>query len=143
MPGLTELWGGWIERLLRTRWRPASRTARAGERAAWNELRRRGYGLIGRNVCLRSGEVDILCTAPDGRTVVIVEVKASAVGSSGPPPETRVGADKTRTLLAIAGELGRRPALQNRRFRIDIVGVDLAGSGRPAVRVFEDAVRAN
>jgi putative endonuclease len=75
--------------------------ARSGEDAAVALLVERGYQIIGRNVRLPGGEIDVV--ARDGETIVFVEVKArqshrygSALGA--------VDARKRRTLRKIAAE---------------------------------------
>jgi len=122
------------------RWRPASDTARAGERAAARKLKRHGYRILARNLRLKAGEADLVCIAPDRRTVVVVEVKARKAGAAGPPPETRVGSKKARKLKQVARELMRRKGLTNRPVRIDVVGVDLRENKRPAVRIYMNAI---
>ena len=47
-----------------------------GERVAAKWLKKQRYKVIGRNVHVGVGEADIVCVAPDRRTIVIVEVKA-------------------------------------------------------------------
>jgi putative endonuclease len=54
---------------------------RAGEDAAAALLEAHGYRIVGRNVRLPGGEIDII--ARDGDTVVFVEVKARASASYG------------------------------------------------------------
>jgi len=75
--------------------------ARSGEDAAVALLVERGYEIVGRNVRMPGGEIDVV--ARDGATIVFVEVKArqsrrygSAVGA--------VDARKRRTLRKLAAE---------------------------------------
>ena len=75
--------------------------ARSGEDAAIALLLERGYEIVGRNVRMPGGEIDVV--ARDGATIVFVEVKArrshrygSAVGA--------VDARKRRTLRKLAAE---------------------------------------
>lgn len=75
--------------------------ARDGEDAAVALLLEEGYEIVGRNVRMPGGEIDVV--ARDGSTVVFVEVKArhsqrfgSALGS--------VDARKQRTLRKLAAE---------------------------------------
>jgi putative endonuclease len=75
--------------------------ARNGEDAAVALLVERGYQIVGRNVRLPGGEIDVV--ARDGETIVFVEVKArqshrygSALGA--------VDARKRRTLRKLAAE---------------------------------------
>jgi putative endonuclease len=75
--------------------------ARSGEDAAIALLVERGYEIVGRNIRMPGGEIDVV--ARDGATIVFVEVKArqshrygSAVGA--------VDARKRRTLRKLAAE---------------------------------------
>jgi len=49
------------------------RTGSGGERAAGRYLRANGYRILKRNLRTPVGEVDLLCLAPDRRTIVLVE----------------------------------------------------------------------
>jgi putative endonuclease len=112
---------------------------RRGERAAARHLRRRGYRVLGRNVRLPGGEVDLVALAPDRRTVVVVEVKTRAADSAIPAEESVTGA-KRRKLLDLTERLIARNAWTDRPVRIDVVAVAWRRRGRPSIRHFEDAV---
>jgi putative endonuclease len=56
-----------------------------GEDFAARYLKRLGYHIVGRQVDLRVGELDII--AVDGRTVVFVEVKTRSTAGAGTPAE--------------------------------------------------------
>ncbi|HYE01799.1 MAG TPA: YraN family protein [Phycisphaerales bacterium] len=117
---------------------------RNGERRAARFLRRAGYRVAGRNVRVVAGEADLVCVAPDRRTIVVVEVKTRMVpeGARGaPPPEASVHARKRRKLLAVARCLAARPAWRGRPVRIDVVAVDWPPTGPPVIRHYVDAVR--
>jgi putative endonuclease len=92
-----------------------------GETVAAIHLRRAGYRLIRRNLGRRFGEVDLLAEAPDRRTIVIVEVKATV--SEHPPPEVHVNPTKQRKLAALAPMVVRSLGLADRPVRFDVVGV--------------------
>ncbi len=94
---------------------------RRGETVAAVHLRRAGYRLLRRNLGRRFGEVDLLAEAPDRRTVVIVEVKATV--SENPPPEVHVNPAKQRKLAALAPMIVRSLGLADRPVRFDVVGV--------------------
>lgn len=105
-------------------------------------LRRNRYKVIGRNVRTGLGEADIVCLAPDRRTLVIVEVKARRIAPAGHPrPEESVGAHKQQKLRLVARAIAQRPGLDGRPVRIDVIGVDLPPRGRAVVRHRESAVR--
>ena len=92
----------------------------AGEDRAVALLRERGYEIVGRNVRLPGGEIDVV--ARDGATVVFVEVKArdsrrfgSALGA--------VDARKRQTLRKLAAEWLQLFAPQSCA-RFDVVAAD-------------------
>jgi putative endonuclease len=72
---------------------------RSGEDVAVALLEARGYRIVGRNVRLPGGEIDVI--ARDGDTVVFVEVKARAGNSYGSAVHA-VDPRKRSTLRAIA-----------------------------------------
>jgi putative endonuclease len=114
-----------------------------GERVAARHLKQHGYRVLGRNLRLAGGEIDILAEAPDRRTIVIVEVKSGYVpgGSAGGDPnhspvrpEEHVNTAKRRKLTGLALEAARRFKLHHRPIRFDVIGVDLVKGGEPRVR---------
>jgi putative endonuclease len=74
---------------------------RAGERAAAELLKTRGYEVIGTGFAARRGEIDLVCRR--GRDLVLVEVKTRTTHAFGTPLEA-VGTRKRRALLAAAAE---------------------------------------
>lgn len=112
----------------------------AGERAARRALRAKGYTFVEANVLTASGEADLLMIGPDGRTVIIVEVKARSLRNDADGaraqsrnPEAALTAKKRTKLYRVAQEIVRDRGLQGRPVRIDLVAVDLAprsGVGR-------------
>ena len=74
---------------------------RAGERAAAELLKRRGYEVIGTGFAARRGEIDLICRRGD--ELVVVEVKTRTSHAFGTPLEA-VGSRKRRALLAAAAE---------------------------------------
>ncbi len=99
---------------------------RAGEDAAVEALRARGYRILARNVRLRRGELDVV--AADGGTIVFVEVKARRTAAYGTPAEA-VGPRKRRTLLALASAYLARRSLVGRPCRFDIAEVWVTPGG--------------
>jgi putative endonuclease len=138
-------------------------TGRSGERAGVQHLKRSGYRILGRNLRSRLGEIDILALTPEGRTLVVVEVKATALrapaaGDCGgvlPPspggavqapaaserilPEMHVNHAKQRKLAALASHWSRRLRLTHLPVRFDVIGVDLPAKGKPVIRHYEGA----
>lgn len=91
--------------------------------------------MLGRNVEAGVGEADLVCLAPDRRTIVIVEVKTRR-GGAGFAPETAIGAAKRRKLEQVARALIKRKRWQDRPVRIEAVAVEWPERGRPIVRRF-------
>ncbi|MEQ9461041.1 MAG: YraN family protein [Phycisphaeraceae bacterium] len=116
---------------------------RAGERVAEQHLRRQGYRVLGRNVRVAGGELDLVVEAPDRRTIVIIEVKSSAsTTASRWRPEARVGHDKQQQLRRLAQSLVKQRSLTDRPLRIDIIAVERPPVGEPVIRHHENAVTA-
>lgn len=112
---------------------------RAGERAAARLLRRAGYRILGRNVRVRIGEADIVCVAPDRRTIVVVEVKTRRTAAASPgttwlPPEASVHRRKRAKLISVTRYLARANGWTSRPLRIDVIGVEWPPRGRPVLR---------
>jgi putative endonuclease len=93
---------------------------RAGEDAAAALLEAHGYRIVGRNVRLPGGEIDII--ARDGETVVFVEVKARATGTFGSAAGA-VDARKRAKLRATAADW-LQIAAPRARARFDVVTFD-------------------
>jgi putative endonuclease len=139
-----------LRRLVRTRRAdeaPHIRAGREGERLAARHLRTLGWRVLGRNLRLPMGEIDILAEepAPGGPTIVLVEVKARVdqPGVARPPPEAAITLKKQRTLRAMLAYLRRVNGWTARAARIDVVAVDLpcpGVPGPPALRHYRDAV---
>jgi putative endonuclease len=74
---------------------------RAGEKAAADLLRKRGYEIIGAGFLARRGEIDLVCRR--GNVLVVVEVKTRTSDAFGTPLEA-VGSRKRRALMSAAAE---------------------------------------
>jgi putative endonuclease len=92
---------------------------RAGERAAADFLRARGYEIVGAGFLARRGELDLVCRR--GRDLVVVEVKTRAGDAFGTPFEA-VGSRKRRSLMAAAAEY-RALAEWRGPIRFAVVGI--------------------
>ncbi|MEM6256959.1 MAG: YraN family protein [Planctomycetota bacterium] len=111
-----------------------------GERLAEQHLKKQGYKTVARNLRSRLGEIDLLMLGPDGRLLVIVEVKtARADRQSSVPPELRVGKEKQRKIASLAAKLIAKHSLTSRPIRFDVVGVDLHNDRAPEVRHYMGA----
>ena len=99
---------------------------RAGEKAAADLLKRRGYEVVGTGFRARRGELDLICRR--GPELVVVEVKTRTDEAFGTPAEA-VGTRKRRALMAAAAEY-RALAGWRGRIRYAIVGLTLGRMAR-------------
>ena len=104
---------------------------RRAERLVAIRLELSGWRLLGRNVRLPSGELDIV--ALDGSTLVFVEVKAGRAGATVGPerPAHAVGRRKQLKLRRLAREwiAERRGPSGVSGYRFDVVGVSFGLDG--------------
>jgi putative endonuclease len=107
------------------------RLGRRAEDLVAARLERSGWRLVGRNVRLPSGELDIV--ALDTSTLVFVEVKAGRAGTTiGPElPAHAVGRRKQLKLRRLAREwiAERRGPSGVAGYRFDVVGVRFGPDG--------------
>ncbi len=110
---------------------------RAGEAAALDAYRARGFRLLARNWRSALGELDLVLEK--GGVLVFCEVKARS-GSGLGGGYAAVTHRKRRKLSALAEAFlaGRRVA-DDVRVRFDVASVDLGRAGGPDVYIFEDA----
>jgi len=109
-----------------------------GERAAEHWLRRQGYRIVERNLHVGRDEVDIAAMAPDGRTLVIVEVKTRMADEI--LPEEQVGPAKQRRLVRLAAKLSQQERFRGCGVRFDVIAVVWAeGARKPIIRHHEGA----
>ncbi len=102
-----------------------ARLGRAAEEAAARYLEARGWRILGRNVRVGRGELDLIVRR--GPVLAFVEVKARRTRSCG-APEDAVDAAKRRQVARLAELwLAARPWAMGgvRDVRFDIVAVDL------------------
>src|SRR5258705_5087265 len=107
---------------------------RAGEKAAADLLKRRGYEVVGTGFRARRGELDLICRR--GADLVIVEVKTRTDDSFGTPAEA-VGLRKRRALMAAAAEY-RALASWRGTIRYAIVGLTTNSEGAFDAELIED-----
>jgi len=107
------------------------RLGRRAEELVAERLERGGWRLVGRNVRLPSGELDIV--ALDGSTLVFIEVKAGRSDSMHGPerPAHAVGRRKQLKLRRLAREwiAERRGPSGVLGYRFDVVGVSFGPDG--------------
>lgn len=112
----------------------AARLAKLGEWFARWLYRARGYRIVGRNVRVGGGEIDLV--ARRGRTLVIAEVKTRQSRAAGEGWEA-VGREKQQRLIRLAEMLlarEQRPV----QVRFDVVSLHWTG-WRFATRVISNA----
>lgn len=107
---------------------------RAGEKAAADLLRARGYTIVGAGFLARRGELDLVCRR--GRELVVVEVKTRTGDGFGSPLEA-VGPRKRRALQAAAAEY-RALAEWRGPIRYAVVGVEPDTGGHLHAELIED-----
>lgn len=107
---------------------------RAGEKAAADLLRRRGYEVVGAGFLARRGELDLVCRR--GKDLVVVEVKTRSDDTFGTPLEA-VGSRKRRALMAAAAEY-RALAGWRGPIRYAVVGLTLKPGGGFTSELIED-----
>jgi putative endonuclease len=130
-----------VRRLLRRllgRWSGGLALGERGERLAARWLRRRGYRILHRNYAIGRDEADLVAVDPDGRTLVIVEVKTRA-SAAGPGPEAGLTPAKRRCLLRLAARLRARPAYRGHPVRLDAVAIVWPPDGAPEIRHYLSA----
>lgn len=91
----------------------------ACEALAWQHLRALGYVLVGRQVRVKGGEIDII--ARDGEVLCFIEVRSRTTAAFGHPLETIDAGKQQRIARAAACYLADHPHAGPCRF--DAVGI--------------------
>lgn len=107
---------------------------RAGERAAAQLLKSKGFEVVGAGFLARRGELDLVCRRGD--ELVVVEVKTRKSDAFGSPFEA-VGARKRRALIAAAAEY-RALSEWRGAIRYAVVGLTSRPDGTFAAELLED-----
>ena len=97
----------------------AKKIGRRGERIAARWLRRRGHRILARNIRHGRLELDLLVESPDGRQVIVVEVKAGR--GSAEQLMARVRRPQLRRLELLAHRIHGGRLVGGRSMRTDIV----------------------
>lgn len=105
---------------------PRSRLGALGETVAAAHLEAQGLKVVDCNFRTRYGEVDII--AEDAGTLVFVEVKTRRSLAFGTPEEA-VTPRKRARLAKVASAYLQLHGLEQRNWRIDVVGVALQRTG--------------
>ncbi len=98
---------------------------KAGEKAAAEYLKTRGYRILQTNFRCRLGEIDII--GMDGQYIVFIEVKTRSNSHYGFPAES-VNLKKQKTLIKVAQTYLALKKLVNTNFRFDVVEVMMDNS---------------
>ena len=116
------------------------RLGRSGERFAAGWLEARGYRIVARNWRCPAGELDLV--AEREGELVFVEVKTRRGRAMGAPEEAITRAKRLHLVAAAQAYLAATGALE-RPYRIAVVAVELAPSGRLlGVRHYPNSVGA-
>jgi putative endonuclease len=106
----------------------------SGETIAARYVEDLGWRILGRNVRMGKGELDI--TAMDGDELVVLEVRARRVGKLM-PAEASVGPLKLRTLIKTARKYVEKISFDG-CWRIDVIAVTEDESGNIGIELFRD-----
>lgn len=117
-----------------SRLRAGRQLGRAGEKAAADFLRCRGFEVVGAGFLARRGELDLICRR--GNQLVIVEVKTRSSDVFGTPLEA-VGPHKRRAMLSAAAEY-RALSEWHGPIRFAVVGVTVGEDGDFDLELIED-----
>lgn len=98
--------------------------------ATW--LRRHGFSILERNREIADDEADLIALDPDGRTIVIVEVKTR--GADQTAPESSLTRTKQFNLSRLAMRLQRSKEYRDRPIRFDVIAVVWPPNGKPIIR---------
>jgi putative endonuclease len=113
---------------------PRSKLGAQGESIAAAHLEARGLRVIARNYPSRYGEIDLI--AEEGETLVFVEVKARR-GTAYGTPEESVTARKRERLTKTAQTYLAERWLEQRDWRIDVVGITLQANDPATINVIQ------
>jgi putative endonuclease len=91
----------------------------SGEDLAAKYLENKNYKILGRNVKLKFGEIDII--ASNGDYIVIVEVKTKSIVNQG-IPEEMVNFHKKKKLMLLANAISQN--YPDKNVRIDVIAID-------------------
>ncbi len=94
----------------------------AGERVAERFLKKAGFRVLGRNVAMAAGEIDLVVQEKATGLRVIVEVKAGRAHAVY-RPAMRAGHAKRRKLASLARTLAKLNGWSGEPVRIDVVEV--------------------
>ena len=115
---------------------PRKLFAQAGESAAEEYLRRKGYRILARNLRSSLGELDLV--AEDGQVLVFVEVKARRTNAFGGAIHA-VHHRKQEKLIQLAAQYLARHHIKNRLCRFDVVLLQGLNAAAPQIEHIQNA----
>lgn len=108
-----------------------------GEDLAAKWLKKRGYKLLHQNYRLAKDEADLIVIDPDGKTIVIVEVKTRT--SNEPSPESSINSKKQFYMSRLASRLSKRKEFIGKPFRFDAIAIVWPEGEEPQIKHYESA----
>ncbi len=90
-----------------------------------------------RKLVIGHDEADLIAVAPDGETLVIVEVKTRS--GEVPFPEIALDQDKQYRLARLASRLERMPEYRDHPIRFDAIAIVWPADGEPDLKHYQDA----
>ena len=115
---------------------PRKLFGQAGESAAEEYLRRKGYRILARNLRSSLGELDLV--AEDGQVLVFVEVKARRTDAFGGAIHA-VHHRKQEKLIQLAAQYLARHHIKNRLCRFDVVLLQGLNAAAPQIEHIQNA----
>lgn len=115
---------------------PRKLFGQAGESAAEEYLRRKGYRIVARNLRSPVGELDLV--AEDGRVLVFVEVKARRTDAFGGAIQA-VHQRKQKKLIQLAAQYLARHHVKDRLCRFDVVLLQGTDAAVPQIEHIQNA----
>ena len=115
---------------------PRKLFGQAGESAAEEYLRRKGYRILARNLRSSLGELDLV--AEDGQVLVFVEVKARRTDAFGGAIHA-VHHRKQEKLIQLAAQYLARHHIKNRLCRFDVVLLQGLNAVAPQIEHIQNA----
>ena len=115
---------------------PRKLFGQAGESAAEEYLRRKGYRIVARNLRSPLGELDLV--AEDGQVLVFVEVKARRTDAFGGAIQA-VHHRKQEKLIQLAAQYLARRHIKDRLCRFDVVLLQGSDATVPQIEHIQNA----
>ena len=115
---------------------PRKLFGQAGESAAEEYLRHKGYRIVARNLRSPAGELDLV--AEDGQVLVFIEVKARRTGAYGGAIHA-VHQRKQEKVIQLAAQYLARHHIKNRLCRFDVVLLQGSNAGVPQIEHIQNA----